>query len=81
MKRFVITLLITLFALGGCNPFNSNYIGGSIYEIGDNRLMKTAQSTIEGQKVQVVYAKTRDWGSGKYNAYDYVILTMYPKFN
>ncbi|MFF2755858.1 hypothetical protein ACFVR1_19375 [Psychrobacillus sp. NPDC058041] len=38
MKRFVITLIITLFALGGCNPFNSNDIEGSIYEIGDNSI-------------------------------------------
>lgn len=38
MKRFVITLLITLFALSGCNPFNSNDIEGSIYEIGENSI-------------------------------------------
>ena len=37
-KRFVIALLNTLFALGGCNPFNSNDIEGSIYEIGENSI-------------------------------------------
>ncbi|MFF2755812.1 hypothetical protein ACFVR1_19145 [Psychrobacillus sp. NPDC058041] len=38
MNRFVITLFITLFALGGCNSFNSNDIEGSIYEIGENSI-------------------------------------------
>lgn len=38
MKSFVITLLVTLVALGGCNPFNSNDIKGSIYEIGENSI-------------------------------------------
>lgn len=61
MKRFVITLLITLFALGGCNPFNSNYIGGSIYEIGDNNLTKTTLLTIEGHKYRL-YMRIQEIG-------------------
>lgn len=44
------------------------------------RLKKTITSSKEGQTVEVVYAKTRDWGSGRYAAYDYVIISMYPKF-
>ena len=37
-KSLVIKLLITLFALSGCNPSNSNDIEGNIYEIGENSI-------------------------------------------
>ena len=38
MKRLFITVLITIFALVGCNKFDSNYIQGSIYEFGENSI-------------------------------------------
>ena len=38
MRGLFILVLFTIFALGGCNKFDSNYIKGSIYELGENSI-------------------------------------------
>jgi len=52
--------------------------GVTEHTAGNGNLYKETYSNIEGQHVRVVYQKTSRWGDRKYDAYDYVIISMYP---